>query len=197
MTIGGRSIVAARRVKELSGGKTRIVCLGRPWGPLDWFDLVVTTPQYRLPALPNVLQNTLPLNRPPRVPETEAMAAWRRKLAELPRPHVTVLVGGANGTYRFDRRVALDLARRVDDRARQIGGTLLVVTSPRTGAAAAGTLMEALTAPHAVYRWSAATRAQNPYALFLEESDEVVVTGDSASMMADACSTEACPCSSM
>lgn len=191
VTIGGRSIVAAHRIKELSQGKTRLLCLGRPWGPLDWFDLVVTTPQYRLPALPNVLQNALPLNRPPKMADSEALRSWRSRIDELPRPHVAVLVGGGNGTYRFDRRAALDLAQRADAHVRSSGGSLLVATSPRTGGGATEALLSSIESPHLAYRWSGSGRDDNPYALFLEDADEVVVTGDSASMLADACATGA------
>src|SRR5262250_2513041 len=40
----------------------RLVYLGTPWAPLDRFDLVITTPQYRLPQRANVLHNSLPLH---------------------------------------------------------------------------------------------------------------------------------------
>ena len=41
---------------------TRLVQIGRPRADLDGFDLVVTTPQYRLPERPNVLHLALPLH---------------------------------------------------------------------------------------------------------------------------------------
>ncbi len=87
--------------------------------------------------------------------------------------------------------MAADLARRAQAHARKSGGSLVVVTSPRTGRAAAGALLDSLTAPHLAYRWSPDARESNPYALVLEDADEIVVTGDSASMLADACSTDA------
>jgi mitochondrial fission protein ELM1 len=191
ITIGGRSVVAACRIREASGGHTRVVCLGRPWAPLHWFDLVVTTPQYRLPGRPNVLQNALPLNHAPTVDDSVTARAWIARLASLPRPHIAVLAGGNNGTYVFDRPAARDLAARVSAMARSLGGSLLLATSPRTSSSAAGALMEHVTAPHVGYVWSTSGRDQNPYALFLDRAQHIVVTSDSASMLADACSTRA------
>ncbi|MEZ5559130.1 MAG: ELM1/GtrOC1 family putative glycosyltransferase [Pseudomonadales bacterium] len=191
LTIGGRSVVAARWLKARSGGKTRVVCLGRPWAPLDWFDLVITTPQYRLPRQDNVLHNDLPLNRPPKVEETASTRTWRERIARLPGPYIAVTVGGSNGTYRFDARAAADLAGKANALARASGGSLLISTSPRTDRAAAQTLLASITAPSISFVWRPETRAENPYALFLAVADQIVVTGDSASMIAEACATQA------
>jgi len=49
--------------QQAKGQRVRLVHLGRPWAKIERFDLVVTTPQYRLPIRPNVLQNKTPLHR--------------------------------------------------------------------------------------------------------------------------------------
>jgi len=191
LTIGGRSVVAARNVKHASGGHTRVVCLGRPWAPLDWFDLVVTTPQYRLPARPNVLENALPLNHAPPLRGDPAEQAWQARLDALPRPLVALLVGASNGTYVLNERAAATLARRASSFADSLGGSLLIATSPRTNPACARILATGMTAPGLLYDWSADRGASNPYALFLHHAAHAIVTSDSASMLADACSTSA------
>ena len=191
LTIGGRSIVAAKHVREMSGGQTRIVCLGRPWGPLDWFDLIVTTPQYRLPRRHNILQNSLPLNYPPTLRNDPQEGRWRDRLANLPRPYHALIVGGSNGTYVFNEHAAIDLARRVDEEIARVGGSVLIATSPRTDAGPAQTLFDQVRSPNVSYQWTSETRHENPYALFLNTADRIVVTGDSASMIAEACATDA------
>ena len=50
LAAGRRSVSAARWIRRQSGGYTRLVNVNRPWAPLSWFDLVITTPQYALPA---------------------------------------------------------------------------------------------------------------------------------------------------
>ena len=94
----------AKWIEEQSAGKTRLVHIGRPWAPLEWFDLIITTPQYGLPARPNVLHNTLPLHHVDfdalaRSPEVER---WEREIAALPKPRIAVLVGGSSPSYVLD-----------------------------------------------------------------------------------------------
>jgi len=191
VTIGGRSSAAARWIKLQSKGRTKLICLGRPWAPLHWFDLVVTTPQYGLPHLPNVLQNTLPLNRLPAPADAASADRWISAIEHLPSPRIAVMVGGSNGNFRFDRSVAVDMASRVDALARETGGSLMITTSPRSDPDAGKALLESVRAPHIGFLWRPETKAQNPYSEFLQAADHIVVTGDSASMIAEACATRA------
>ena len=62
---GRRHVPAARWMRARSGGRTRLVQLGRPRAPLDAFDLVAATPQYGLPEASNVAQIALPYGRAP------------------------------------------------------------------------------------------------------------------------------------
>ena len=191
ITIGGRSAAAARWIKRRSKGRTKLICLGRPWAPLHWFDLVVTTPQYRLPNLPNVLQNTLPLNGLPKQADVPSADHWVSAIEKLPSPRVAVMVGGSNGNFKFDRSVAVDMASRVDALARESGGSLMITTSPRSDPEAGKALLESVRAPHIGFLWRPETKDRNPYAEFLRAADHIVVTGDSASMIGEACATRA------
>ena len=187
---GKRSVPVAKWIQESSGGRTRLIHVGRPWAPLDWFDLIITTPQYGLPARPNVLHNTLPLH----TVEHEAqdsktgLQRWQRELAALPKPHLAVLVGGDSPSYVIGAATAARLGAEASAAARKCGGSLLVATSPRTSAEAADALEAAIDAPHYFHRWRKGT--DNPYRAFLAIADRFIVTGDSASMLAEACATE-------
>ena len=77
----------ARWIRRQSGGRTRLVLLGRPWAPIDEFDLVVTTPQYELPEAANVLHNPLPLHRVSAERLAADGAKWQPRVAHLPRPY--------------------------------------------------------------------------------------------------------------
>lgn len=186
---GGRCVIDAMRIKAESGGRTRVVCLGRPWAPLAWFDLVVTTPQYRLPDLSNVLQILLPLNR--REPDngTAAARAWQPRLSHLPRPWLGVLLGGSSGSYRFTTDTARALGRRLDAHARSTGGALLITSSARTPDKALDALVGALQVPYFCHRWRP-EHTDNPLEAILAVSDSFLVTADSASMLAEACATD-------
>jgi mitochondrial fission protein ELM1 len=192
LTAGRRNEPVARWVREQAGGRDRvkIVHVGRPWAPLGEFDLVVTTPQYNLPAAPNVLDNEAPLHRVTPERLAAARAAWAPRLAHLPAPYVAVVLGGHSGPYTFDREAGALLGERASRMARELGGSLLVTTSARTPAEAATALEERLDAPHELYRWRpGAAAADNPYLGYLALADRVIVTCESMSMLVDAIAT--------
>lgn len=180
---------AARGIAARSAGAVRLVQIGRPHGPLARLDLVVAPPQYDLPDHPRVVQLALPLQRVSRAAVARAAATWTPPVGQpLPRPWLAVLVGGTARPYVLDAGAARDLGVRVSAAARATSGSLLVTTSRRTAAAAADALVASLSAPAMVHRWSPGAPA-NPYLVFLGVADRIVVTADSASMLADAVST--------
>lgn len=166
----------------------RIVFIGTPWADLRRFDLVITTPQYRLPQAPNVLHNLLPVHdvTPARI-AAEA-ARWQARLAHLPRPFTAVLVGGRSGPYLFGPEAAARLGRQASALARDEGGSLLVTTSARTGEAATAALSAAIDVPFEMFRWRH-DATDNPFYAYLGLSDRIIVTADSISMLAEAVST--------
>src|SRR3954451_18919973 len=88
-----------RWIRRKSDGCARLVQVGRPWGRLDAYDLVVTTPQYRLTTRSHVLHNSAPLHRVTSRRMDAAAGVWRKRLTHLPRPLIAVLVGGQSVTY--------------------------------------------------------------------------------------------------
>ncbi len=180
--------MVARWIARMSGGHTRIVHMGRPKGPLDAFDLVITTPQYFLPPRDNVLEIELPLHRVSRARLRKAGAIWRPRLACLPHPRTAVLVGGNSGKLVFGSAAAARLGRLANALAETSGGSLLVTNSARTPPRAFDALLRELTAPAHVHYWNG-TPAGNPYYGFLAVADRLIVTAESTSMLAEACAT--------
>ena len=184
-----RAAPLARWIKKQSGGRSRLVHLLHAQAPLRYFDLVVTTPQYRLPERSNVLHNLLPLNAAPAEVLETAGAQWRERLEHLPRPWIAVLVGGNTSSYRLDAFTARQLGQFTSRTARETGGSLLISSSPRTPPDAADALLAAVQGPAYVYRWQPTNKDGNPYLAYLALADRFIVTADSASMLAEACST--------
>jgi uncharacterized protein len=181
---GRRAAAAALWIRAQSGRTARLVHVGRPWAPLDWFDLIVTTPQYDLPARPNVLQNLMPLHKPEERPPalSEALAA---SLRNLPRPHICVLVGGSSRPFVLDGAAARGLAERANGEARRLGGSLLVMAGPRSSADAIAALRRAVDVPAHFFLWQSGGAT---FAQLATESDRFLVTCDSVSMLAEAAS---------
>ena len=175
----------ARWIRRQAGGRTRLVHMGRPWAPLEAFDLVISTPQYALPERGNVLVIDLPLHRVTRDRLAAEAAAWAPQFAVLPGPRTAVLLGGDSGSFVFNPRKGAELGRLVNDRARAEGGSLLVTDSARTAPETFEAFRAELTVPSYVYRWQEGAAA-NPYFAFLGLADRLVTTGESVSMLAEA-----------
>lgn len=184
-----RNEPVCRWIRDQSGGRARYVHLGKPWARLERFDLVITVPEYhQLPDAPNLLRNPCSLHEvtPERLrQEVERHASV---LAETEAPRIAVLVGGYAGPYPFDALSAERLGREASARARAIGASLLVTTSKRTSRAATEALRAAIDAPFLLHAWRPEPK-ENPYLAFLGAADEIIVTGDSTSMLAEACAT--------
>jgi mitochondrial fission protein ELM1 len=185
---GRRTEAVALWIRRHLNPAVKLVYVGMPWSRLDLFDLVITTPQYRLPVLPNVLHNALPLHEVSRERLAAAASQWEPVLAGLPKPRIAVLVGGRSGPYTFEPDAAARLASAASDRARKLGGSLLVTTSARTSEAATQVLFANLDAPVHCHQWQAGQEA-NPFHAYLALADEIIVTADSISMITEACAT--------
>jgi len=188
ITAGRRNEPIARWIRRSADRRVRLVHVGRPWARPSRWDLIVTTPQYRVPDAPNVLQNEAPLHRVTPERLAKEAAAWLPRFGALPRPLIAVLAGGNSGPYPFDARSGWRLGRRASALARDLGGSLLVTTSARTLPETVEALIAAIDVPNYLYRWTP-DAADNPYFGFLAAADRIVVTADSVSMMAEACAT--------
>jgi mitochondrial fission protein ELM1 len=168
---GRRSVPATMWIKQQSGGKARLLRLGRPRAPPDWFDLIITTPQYGLPSAPNVMRVSLPLSK---IPETDPNG----------RDAVFAILGGDSWTCRVTPDLAQAFAHRAAVMASALNAPLKVATSPRTPSMAALALADALPAAAELNLWR--TGQTGRYRAWMAQARACLVTGDSASVMSDA-----------
>ncbi|HET6620606.1 MAG TPA: ELM1/GtrOC1 family putative glycosyltransferase [Dongiaceae bacterium] len=167
---------------------THQVFLGRPWARLDAYDLIVTTPQYRVPDAPNVMTIDLPLHRVTPADIARETALWSLRVAHLPRPYAAVFLGGSISRYTLDSRAAKRLAMEASALVAPVGGSLLVCSSYRTPPRAMKVLKKSLDLPCHMFDWHQGSKG-NPYLAFLGLADHLIVTGDSMTMLAEACAT--------
>ena len=165
------------------------VFLGRTWASPDAFSLTVTTPQYRRPAHPKVLENPLTLHGLTKsaldaareVEDTFSLGEGEAEAGEA----LGVLIGGPSGPYSLGPKSA----RRLLSEAQVLAGdrALWVTTSPRTPAAAVERL--------AAHPWRPQDRflpwgsGPNPYRAILARAGALMVTGDSIAMLSEALGT--------
>ena len=118
----------------------------------------------------------------------EAEEVWAPRLAHLPKPYMAVVIGGNAGPYVLDAEAGALLGRAASAYARKVGGSLLVSTSARTPAPAIAALEAAIDVPAELYRWQRDAK-ENPYLGYLALAQSIIVTCESMSMLAEACST--------
>lgn len=104
---------------------------------------------------------------------------------KLPRPYFALLVGGH---HVGDEVTAEDVAA-IAQWLNRAGGSVLASTSPRTSLALVQALADNLEAPHFIYDFKSRRVSPNPYAAMLAIADHIIVTGDSARMVSEACSS--------
>ena len=184
---GRRSVPVARWIRAKNRGRTMLVQIGRPRAPLGWFDLVVTTPQYGLPRRDNIVHLDLPFSKDSTGPVEKNLEVWRKRFEKLPRPWTGVLVGGSSPPFCLDAAAAAQLAAEVSRKSNGKGGAVLLTTGPRTSEETAATLQNTLEGPRYFHRWKPDT--DNPYQSILALADDFIVTGDSVSMVSEACLT--------
>lgn len=185
ISCGRRSGAVSIAIRRASAGRTLTVHIQDPQIPPRYFDWVVP-PRHDGLSGPNVIPTRGALHRVTQDKLAEHAARHAERLAYLPRPLVAVLIGGSNRTCRLTPERSADIGRRLRDLARTHGVGLAVTPSRRTGADNSAALREALTGtPH--FFWDGS--GENPYFGLLGLADHIVVTGDSASMVSEACAT--------
>lgn len=184
ITVGRRPSAVALKVREQSGGSSKIVLIGKTSGPLDRFDLVVASGESSFPPLPNIVDIALPLMSL----DAEATAAeakiWAPKFAGLSRPLIAMLIGGATGHFVFDSGAVDRLVKVVEDAMAETCGTVYVTTSRRTPKQTVEALEKRLPPGARLFAWTP-DAADNPYKGLLALADGFIVTGDSISMMVE------------
>jgi mitochondrial fission protein ELM1 len=188
ISAGMRNEPVGRWIRNQAGGRTRLVHIGRPWARPENFDLLITTPQYRLPEGKNILHNTTTLHRITADRLAVEANCWQSHYEHLSAPYIGVILGGNSGPYTFGVKAAAHMAKQVSELARNKNAALLVTSSARTFTRALRAFEQNLSVPYELYRWHPGG-TDNPYFGILGLSDELVVTADSMSMLSEACAT--------
>jgi hypothetical protein len=181
---GRNTAMPALAIRRASGGRTLAAQIQNPGVGGGEFDLLVVPKHDRLHG-PRVIMTRGAVHRV----TTARLAAERARfpaLAALPRPILSVLIGGANRAYRLTLRRLGEIADAVADVLRTRGGSALVTPSRRTGATGIKLLRGRLqNLPVAI--WDGC--GENPYFAYLALADAFMVTADSVSMISEAAAT--------
>jgi len=182
ISCGNVAAPLAAAIKRANQGRTRIIHIQDPKMDARLFDVVVAPRHDRISG-DNVLTTRIAIH--PVTPAALAAAGveWRAVFADLPRPLVGVLIGGANRRHRMTSDSIARLADRLATLRTAHGAGLAITPSRRTGADNEAALSARLGGPGA-YIWDG--RGANPYLGILALADVLLVTEDSVSMASEA-----------
>jgi mitochondrial fission protein ELM1 len=182
---GRASLPLSAKVREWSGGKTFTVQTQDPRWRNAAYDLIVAPAHDGLSG-DNVFEI---IGSPHRItPQrlAEAAPAFTDRIAALPHPCVTVMIGGRSKAFDLPEAHAAALADQISAAVQAAGGSLLLTFSRRTPEAAKAVMTERLSA---LPGWIWDGTGDNPLFAMLDAADHVLVTEDSANMAAEAAST--------
>ncbi len=177
ITSGRRSLPVARWIKTQSGGRTKLVHLGRPAGPFAAYDLIVAAPDDRLPIRRNVVQVAAPLAGPAAAPP--AAAASERPLAVL-------FLTGRTHPWRLDEAAARELGRAALAELDRHGGSLAVAVAPATPKKLVEALRSTL-GERATFHM--ATDEHDPHGELLAAADRLILVAGDGRTLAEAATT--------
>lgn len=182
---GRRTLPALRAIKHHSPATRTIYLMQAEVN--RGIDLMVV-PEHDKPArAPNIITSLAPLHAVTTEALDAAREAWAPQFAHLPRPYITLCLGGDTKIGSYSAHQWREVIQHAAALAGQ--GSLLITTSRRTPATALDLCAPLLQLPHVLHRWH--TDKDNPYLGMIACADAIVVTGDSLSMCAEACVTGA------
>ena len=121
-----------------------------------------------------------------KIPETAKQ--WEKVFASLPRPWISVIVGGAIKGKPWPEEEAKELLYQVKNIQEKLGGSILITTSRRTGEKPQNIIMDGIKdIPKYTYIWG--ENKYNPIMGFYACADIIIATADSVSMCCEACGT--------
>jgi mitochondrial fission protein ELM1 len=182
---GRKCVGLALAIRRAAGGRSFVIFVQNPrWG-VAGFDLVVA-PRHDGLAGDNVFSTRGALSRVDASSLAAAAAHFAPAFADLPRPLVACLIGGASRRHRLTPAGGRAIGEALARLSAETGAGLLITPSRRTPPASFAALVAALAgAPASIWRGG----GENPYLGFLALAEAILVTADSVSMVSDAGAT--------
>lgn len=175
---GRRQVPVELWIKAQNNGRTRLVHILRPLAPSHLFDLIVCD---GYPPSERSVAPQFPLMRTAGYPDPPYLARWREHFKNLPRPWVSLLVGGPARPFLMSSETGARMIRDVSSYVAAEGGSLLISTSRRTPPEATAAIEVTRPRNSFFYAWQP-NATDNPYLAMLHLADRVIATSDSVSM---------------
>ena len=182
---GRASLPLSAKAHDWSGGKTFTVQTQDPRWRNTAYDLIIAPAHDGLSG-ENVFEIVGSPHRITPQKLADAAPAFAERIASLPHPRVTVMIGGKSKAFDLAETHAAALAERIKAAVHAAGGSLLLTFSRRTPEAAKAVMTKRLST---LPGWIWDGTGDNPLFAMLDAADHILVTEDSANMATEAAST--------
>ena len=185
ISAGRQALPYVRQIRRRSRGCTFVAVLQKPGLPSCWFDFIWTPLHDKLSGS-NVLSTITPPNRLFVDKVAEDAIKYQNIIVNLPKPIVTVLLGGPSRSFQFDLQTAEKFANDLVQLHNNTGCGFLITPSYRTGDTLINYFSHRLAHIPAII---ANLNIENPYLGYLGVADFIIVTADSINMLGEAAFT--------
>ncbi len=190
ISAGRKTVPIAKYIKKQAkaeGKRCYLAHIMWPDAPAGGFDLIAVPAHDGKRSGKKVITTTgAPHRVNAKMLEREGMI-WQKTLSGQPKPYIALLVGGNTGKTSFTTEHAKELGKFASNMTASLDGSLMVTTSRRTGEDVRAALQDIIECP--AHFHNPEEQRANPYYAFLALSNAVIVTGDSISMISEACAT--------
>ncbi len=186
---GRQAIAALMALKKSLGADIFTVYVQDPRINPQHFDLVIA-PEHDGLSGPNVQTMIGSPNRITAERLKDEVQKFTAKLDELPKPRVTVLIGGTSKTHKLTKEVHQGHMQAICTLAEQ-GMSVMLTTSRRTPNWAVEDYKKISNEQKHIWVWDCQKQdcGDNPYFAFLGAADAILATQDSTNMLTEACAT--------
>jgi len=178
---GRKALPYARWIKRCSKGRTFVAVLQKPGLPSAWFDFI-WTPQHDGLKGKNVCSTLVPPHRISKSRITAEVLQYQPLIEDLPKPWVTVLIGGPSRSFQFGLTEAAQLANDLILLHQKTGCGFLISYSFRTTKELMAYFNHRLAMIPAKI-WD--MQGNNPFFAYLGFGDFFIVTADSVNMLGE------------
>lgn len=180
---GRLNVTPTAYIRKRTEGRTKVIQLQNPRMTPKAFDAIVA-PLHDKVSGDNVIPTAGALHRVTQERLEEGARKITPLVKDLPKPLVTVLIGGPSSCYRMTPDVMTQMASDLKALSRKYQAGLAITFSHRTGEENRVAFLKTMEGVSA-YIWD--FEGENPYFGLLGLADFIVVTCDSVSMTSEAC----------
>ena len=181
ITAGRKSVYLSLLFKSKLKNKVKTIHIQDPKVNSQLFDHVIA-PEHDSINGSNVIKSVLAINHITDELLLSETKKFRDKLSFLKKPIVTLIVGGKNNNYIFDKSAVLDLSKKIDEILENNLISLVILFSRRTDLFIKNYIKDKYSKIHTV--WT--DEINNPYLALLSMSSCLICTCDSVSMISEA-----------